>query len=168
MYHPYRSYTRLQKFDAFLILQCGKRLEPVTFDAFNNVYNPRNWIGQVTRAIQLGQAARKFNLASMAMPKANDILSHSQPVGKKNRFREWSAVWAWIVYEDRQPRDTTQQVCKKGYKSLHCKTGSTSNLDKHLAERHSDLCKELKSHAILKWLLKSFVEDLNVSESGIN
>ncbi|XP_044155948.1 E3 SUMO-protein ligase ZBED1-like [Bufo gargarizans] len=75
-------------------------------------------------------------------------LSHPPLVEKKASARTRSEVWAYFAYiagEDGQPTDTEKPVCKRCYKSLHCKAGNTSNLAKHLADNHPDLYNELKT-----------------------
>ncbi|XP_075719862.1 E3 SUMO-protein ligase ZBED1-like [Rhinoderma darwinii] len=81
----------------------------------------------------------------MATPKTADVLSRPQRVEKKCSRSEVWTYFAYIADKDRQPTEMTKPVCKRCYKSLHCKAGNTSNLAKHLADNHPDLYKELKS-----------------------
>ena len=58
-----------------------------------------------------------------------------------------SEIWKYFAYfadSKGKPTDTSKPVCKRCLKSVITKGGNTSNLAKHLADRHADLHREFK------------------------
>uniref|UniRef100_A0A671RC50 BED-type domain-containing protein n=1 Tax=Sinocyclocheilus anshuiensis TaxID=1608454 RepID=A0A671RC50_9TELE len=58
-----------------------------------------------------------------------------------------SAIWKYFGYETNEhgkPKDTSKPICKSCYRAVLTKGANTSNLAKHLKDRHPDLYKELR------------------------
>ena len=56
-----------------------------------------------------------------------------------------SEMWKYLSYisdSEGKPTDTTRPVCKTCFRSLQTKGANTSNLAKHLADRHPELFKD--------------------------
>ena len=62
-----------------------------------------------------------------------------------------SEIWKYlsdISDSEGKPTDTTRPVCKTCFRSLQTKGANTSNLAKHLADRHPELFKEFKDRQV--------------------
>ncbi|KAA0721363.1 hypothetical protein E1301_Tti023538 [Triplophysa tibetana] len=58
-----------------------------------------------------------------------------------------SAIWNYFGYEaneDGKPKDTNKPICKSCYRAVVTKGANTSNIAKHLKDRHPDLYKEFR------------------------
>uniref|UniRef100_A0A672RI62 BED-type domain-containing protein n=1 Tax=Sinocyclocheilus grahami TaxID=75366 RepID=A0A672RI62_SINGR len=58
-----------------------------------------------------------------------------------------SAIWKYFGYETNEhgkPKDTSKPICKSCYRAVLTKGANTSNLAKHLKDRHPDLYKEFR------------------------
>ncbi len=58
-----------------------------------------------------------------------------------------SAIWKYFGYEANEhgkPKDTSKPICKSCYRAVLTKGANTSNIAKHLKDRHPDLYKEFR------------------------
>ena len=68
----------------------------------------------------------------------------------RSGMAEWhgrSEIWNYFRYiadSEGKPTDTQRPVCKFSFKATQTKGGNTSNMVKHLSDRHLELSKEFK------------------------
>ena len=96
-------------------------------------------MGTVFRSVQVDVYIQKTKMATAAAAIAPPRLVDKK--GTKTR------VWKYFAFEadDRGVIINPQKpLCKRCYRGLQTKGGNTSNLAKHLKDRHPDLFKEFK------------------------
>ncbi len=65
--------------------------------------------------------------------------------GRKGGGRKQSLTLFYLQCQQRwQPTDMTKPICKRCFKAVKTKGANTTNLAKHLSDRHPDLYKEVK------------------------
>ncbi|KAL1250025.1 hypothetical protein QQF64_021030 [Cirrhinus molitorella] len=72
------------------------------------------------------------------------LLDRPQLVEKVDARSEIWHYFAYIADSQGKPTDITKPICKKCFNPTQAKGANTSNLAKHLADRHPDLYKEFK------------------------
>ncbi|KAL6456345.1 hypothetical protein MHYP_G00348880 [Metynnis hypsauchen] len=76
--------------------------------------------------------------------KANAVCSQPVLISKESSR---SAVWKYFGFEadtDGKPKDMNKPVCKRCFRNISTKGANTTNLAKHLEDRHADLYKEFQ------------------------
>jgi len=56
--------------------------------------------------------------------------------------------FAYVADSHGKPTDTYKPVCKRCFKCTQAKGANTSNLAKHLADKHPDILKEFKERQV--------------------
>ena len=69
-------------------------------------------------------------------------------VNKKDGRSEIWNHFAYLADSEGKPEDTLKPVCKTCYRGVQTKGGNTSNMAKHLADRHPLLYKEFKDRQV--------------------
>uniref|UniRef100_A0A671SCA6 BED-type domain-containing protein n=1 Tax=Sinocyclocheilus anshuiensis TaxID=1608454 RepID=A0A671SCA6_9TELE len=80
------------------------------------------------------------------MPREVTLLQASQTSRSRDKHSR-SAIWKYFGYETNEhgkPKDTSKPICKSCYRAVLTKGANTSNLAKHLKDRHPDLYKEFR------------------------
>ena len=68
----------------------------------------------------------------------------SAPAAPPRLVEKADKYFVYVANRKGKPTDTTKPICKRCFKSVMTKGANTSNLAKHLADRHADLFKEFK------------------------